>query len=352
MSPAGVLKIPSTECELPDGDDWYYLVDALEPKLVLCKMTVLTVLPGAQVAYEYTKHVDMFYYMPLWTWAELEEAVTVLGLKHDMNIVKHRFGILGGVFRRLFSRGFLAEVVVDDALRHTKIDDLLVPPEGDGSYNTGHVLISYEATDDFCNYTVVYASSFITQKVYAKLKLYDETKMQNFIISMEQFYKPYGLSGQLYEFLAYDKLMAGGKFKVRQLYQDDRKSNAIDVIIPPASNVMNGFLNLDDAYLGKNLHKTGAYFKPNYGFEGVDSWIHRVCMFQITTRRNRKPKPILQEVSAKCSSNILSFVVSDETDFNEFQYIEQDEPNHNANKQSILHYVLWVPPADELLEDN
>jgi hypothetical protein len=35
---------------------------------------------------------------------------------------------LGGVFRRLFSRGFLAEVVVDDALRHTKIDDLLVPP--------------------------------------------------------------------------------------------------------------------------------------------------------------------------------------------------------------------------------
>jgi hypothetical protein len=37
LSLAGVLKIPSTECKLPDGDDWYYLLDALEPKLVYVK---------------------------------------------------------------------------------------------------------------------------------------------------------------------------------------------------------------------------------------------------------------------------------------------------------------------------
>jgi hypothetical protein len=158
-------------------------------------------------------------------------------------------------------------------------------------------LISYEATDDFCNYTVVYASSFITQKVFAKLKLYDETKMQNFVISMEQFYKPYGLSGQLYELLAHDNLMAGGKFKVRQLYQDDRKSNAIDVIIPPASNVMNGFLNLDDAYLGKNLHKTGAYFKPNYGFDSVDSWIHRVYVSDYNKKKSKAKPNIAGSIS-------------------------------------------------------
>ena len=71
-------------------------------------------------------------------------------------------------------------------------------------------------------------------------------------------------------------------------------------------------------------------------------------MFQITIRKDHDLKPLVHEVSAKCKSKVLYFVVADESIFHEYRYVEPDEPNPSVKKESKVEYVLWVPTSDDI----
>ncbi|KAI3646728.1 hypothetical protein MP228_009656 [Amoeboaphelidium protococcarum] len=350
ISPEGVQMIPNVAFKFPKGDDWYYLVDSLDPGSISCAMTILTVAPGSRCTNQYAKDASPFYYMPLWSWKQVEQAVSVLELQYDMSMLKHRFDILGGVPRQLFYTFELPERIVLNALGHTKISELFVWPEGGQMENAAHNLIHYDATDDYRDFTPRYASRYVSMKVYDLLTLVGRHQLEQFLhTSSSQYFRLAGLRQQLYEYLCRDILIKGGSFQRRLLTKDNRKCRNVKTVnIPRASNVIKDFTRLDDAYPPKRKHSNGVFFMSNYEFEAVDLWIQGCGMFQITTTKDCQLNSQVHEVSKKCKSNVIYFVVPDELTFQEYRYVELDEPNSNVKKASIVQYVLLVPPTDDI----
>ncbi|KAI3647087.1 hypothetical protein MP228_007308 [Amoeboaphelidium protococcarum] len=350
ISPDGVHMIPKVAFKFPKGDDWYYLVDSLDPGSISCAMTILTVAPGSRCANQYAKDASPFYYMPLWSWQEMEQAVSVLELQYDMSTLKHRFDILGGVPRQLFYTFESPEKVVLNALGRTKISELYVQPEGGLMENAAHNLIHYDATDDYRDFTPRYASRYVSIKVYELLTLVGRNQLKQFDHTpSSQYSRLAGLRGQLYVYHCRDILIKGGSFQRRLLTKDNRKCRNVKTVnIPRASNVIKDFTRLDDAYPPKRKHSNGVFFMPNHKFDAVDLWIQGCGMFQITTTKDCKLNPLVHEVQEKCKSNVIYFVVPDELTFQEYRHVELDEPNSDVNKTSIVQYVLLVPPTDDI----
>ncbi|KAI3636493.1 hypothetical protein MIR68_005438 [Amoeboaphelidium protococcarum] len=197
------------------------------------------------------KNASPFYYMPLWSWKEVEQVVALLGLRYDMSMLKHRFAILGGVPRQLFYTFEQAERIVLNALGSIKISELLVWPEGGQMENTAHILILYAATEDFRDFKPCYASRYVSIKVYELLTRVGRHQLEQFLyMSSSQYSRLAGLRGQLYENLCRDILIKGGSFKRRLLTKDNEMSRNVKTVkIPRAPYVIKDFSNLEDAYL-------------------------------------------------------------------------------------------------------
>ncbi|KAI3658528.1 hypothetical protein MP638_004839 [Amoeboaphelidium occidentale] len=307
VSPDGVKKISGTSTGFPKGDDWYYLIDSKEPSLESCAMTILTASPRVKFANEYAKDAKPFYYMPLWTWEELVKFLEAVELQVDQDDLKYRFEILGGVPRKLFEFHSSAE-----------------KPESDLKESIAHLLLLYDTSDDFTKYTARYASRYVSLKVYENLR------------------------GQLYEYIAHEKLMKGGTFEKRVLHKNNSKSNAVNVVIPASSGAIKDFSSLDVAFPSSQQMEISTYFLPKYGFEAVDSWIQGFGMFHMTVRKNHELKSLVHEVSEKCGSKDLYFVVPDESKFREYRYVEPEQPKPNVKQVAIVEYALWIPAVDEV----
>ena len=352
ITPSGFQSLDFNSVQMPKGSEWYYLADSVEPYLVQCALTILSVSPRMKFANEFRKSANT-YYMPLWEWDEILKLVGICKIQVvGVEELKHRFEILNGVPRKLFAVQHQPEKMVDLALSESNVQSLMTAPETSGNIeNVAHLLI-VRTTEDYVNFRAQYASRYIARRVYDEMKTIAKKEMYSFVRSSGHLSHLGPVRGTLYEYIAHDLLLAGGKFKRRRLVKDNdgstSRTNAKDITIPASETVIDGFGTLSQAYETTSCVEPNTYFKPKDGFESVDAWKQKFAMFQMTVKKDHDIKKLAHEVAHLCGSTILYFVVADEDRFRNFKYQDPDPPISGVKPVMFTEYVLWVPvPEDQ-----
>jgi hypothetical protein len=212
--------------------------------------------------------------------------------------------------------------------------------------NVAHVLL-LRTTQDFVKFELIYASPYVSQRVYEIMKQQAENAMYQFVRNSKQFSHLGSVRRTLYEYIAHDLLIAGGKFKRRRLEPDGKKTNMTLVTIPASQNIVKEFATLGEGYENHQLVKKNTYFRPKDGFEAVDSWKQEVAMFQHTVARRHDIKKLVHEVARYCDSSKFYFVVADEDIARNFKY-QNIPPPANGTPVKLEEYVLWIPVPENI----
>jgi hypothetical protein len=346
ITPFGYRRCKIDSSERPKVYEICYLLDSLEPFIVDCELTVLTVSPRMHQANEFKK-LALKYYMPLWDWNEIMELVHRCKVTIDEKELKQRFDILNGVPRRLFETQYSPEEMVNQAISQSDIESLMNAPVSHGNVeNVAHCLV-LRTTPDFVHFQVIYASRFVSRCVYENIKLRAKNAMYAFVRSSKGHSHLASVRDSLYEYIAHDLLIAGGEFKRRRLDPQGNNTNMVLVAIPQSDSVVEGFANIEEAYSDPQSLDKFTYFQPKYGFETVGSWKQEYALFQHTVARNHGIKKLIHEVSRACKSSMLYFIVPDYDICRTFKYQAPDPPE-NGHPVDLKEYVLWVPVPENI----
>jgi GTPase SAR1 family protein len=345
ISHDGYRRLGLESVEMPEGLCWYYLVDSVEPYLVTCSLTMLSVSPRMKFANEFRKAANI-YYMPLWKWEEIQTLVNSCRVKIDVsaNVLRHRFEVLNGVPRKLFMTQHTPEEMIELALAESKIESLMTAPETtDNKENVSHLLI-VRTTEDFIHFQAEYASRYVSERVFKAMKEIAKKQMYSFVRSSSHLSHLGPIRGTLYEYIAHDLLKAGGLFFRRKLDMAQRKTNKRKETIPQSTSILQ---NITLEYCRNNKIEPNTYVRPKDGFESVDAWIQNYAMFQMTIKKEHDIKKLVHEISVYCRSEIFYFVVPDEDSFQNFRYQTPSTPDNGIKPVNIKEFVLLVPVPEE-----
>ena len=344
ITPEGFKRLSNSATAFPNGSDWYYLVDTLEPFFKSCKLTILTVSPQMKFANDFSKSAATLH-MPIWSWAEIEHLNNVCKARMTQDDLRHRFNILNGIPQKLFGQALLSpEDMVKNALENCDISYLITAPVSSESFEN----VAVRSTKDFKSFHATYASRYVSMCVYQKMKICAKKAMYAFVREAVDFSHAGSLRGTLYEHIANDILEAGGSFKRRKLEPKDKRTNAVTCKIPKSSTAVKDFNSIQVAYENEESLSKDTYFLPNDGFEAADSWKQEFGIFQHTVAETHDVKKLIHEIGLACKTKDLYFVIPDESTFRKFKYQKPSEPGPSVDAIELNQYALWVPVPDDI----
>jgi len=267
--------------EYLDQKTTYYIVDAIAPPAVQAK-TLLVTSPRKNIWHEFSKQNAAVHYMPIWTEEELLRCAP--GFELDANLVKELFGKWGGIPRYvlLYAGDSNQQQSLETALASADMELVkrsikqLSEPE-----NASHKLLHIIPDENFIRKTVVFASSYVEEKVFQKLFDNYQRDLKEFLAASDSKGELGSLRGVLFERYVLRSLSAGGNFTIKRLSGTPIKNEPTTLILPKRDLMsfenLQGIAGTETGYLvpkAKNFETTDFFLRPDKIFQVTISINH------------------------------------------------------------------------------
>ena len=341
------------ECNLlplPGNRDFWnshlwVLVDSCDPTIIPglpirnCSVILVTT-PRNDFIGEFRKLIPTppVFYMPLWTFAEIE----VIAPQYPLSINwVHRFKVLGGVPRLVLQDiDSPPETVLLNACAECSVEQCIkavnIESEVTNKTKIAQTLIHIQSVSPFTAKSNKYASDVALQTIARNKWTTDRIKMQSLLSSCSANTLAGSLCGYIFEPFAIKKLEAGGMFTCRELVTGNIQ-NREELITFPVS--IRPHLIVKNVVAGQAKKLLHLPLTSNY--PGIDAWIPGTGGFQMTVGKlhsiNRRVPVDLALLGR--GANKLYFVVPP-LHFDTFS--RQTAPLHSSFKQ----YALLMPYPD------
>ncbi|RQM31404.1 hypothetical protein B5M09_013597 [Aphanomyces astaci] len=189
-------------------------------------MTILLTKPIHEVWFEFNEDKCDFRYMPVWAWDEILTCHSELYSKLALDVVTDCFRRWGGVPRYVLRYALVdtQQLLLEDALDVAKCD-WVVNAIGKLEANCpeSHRLLHYQVdSETFINHHVDFASHYVQDKVYKRLRDDNERRLVELLAASYNGSDNFTvLYTRLFERYVHSVLPHGGSFRIRRLIQPD-----------------------------------------------------------------------------------------------------------------------------------
>ena len=290
-------------------------------------------------------------YMSPWSWNEIKYAASKLS-NLNLEIVRDGFDIYGGIPRYVFAKsdetrqGYRSalhdminacDMAAVTAAVHNKTDF------SEQSHKVFHRIVKTNSngTYDYGRYEFVLASKYISQRVFDKLEEKESCQLKLFLKQSRGFPTAAGLRGNLFEPMAHNILVRGGKFWIRKLVEGrETESKPFEEEFLPKerlqlSSLHESQLSTERNYLvpkSKTFVSVNAIAPPGAAFQMTVSKSHTIHAGGL--------KKVI-EFCGKCKTFRFYFVVPEDI-FTEFTKIQ----NYVTERQTTAKVI------PKLIEDT
>jgi hypothetical protein len=228
-------------------------------------------------------------YMPVWELGELWEAVSFLSLNINLDVLIERYKQFGGVPRICFRSDadeYQEELnELDEAIEKIKtFNDVQACFEKSMPMNlVAHRLLHYIPMENPRFATLRFGSDFIGRQIYARLNTKLSQERAKLLYWLEGAGKASSFYGWLFENLAHENLINGGRFPYTQL--ERRSQENILLIAPTIGHYQRFTSSLTLEMVFQNVYQ----MPKSQSFKSIDSYIltnQMLYLFQITTSLN------------------------------------------------------------------
>lgn len=209
----------------------FYLFDPAaipqEPEPCIA-FTIVTASPNKAHYKDFLKQIGgEKYYMPCWTWEEVENILPYFP-KYPPMKVEDRFSRFGGILRYILSNTIKWDFELERAIAASSISDIEQSAGGpDALPSVSHKLMQYEVDADYECSRVRFASDYVATRVVEHLFKWKKEDVLRFL----QFSKDEStlaiLRGVFFERYVHTVLCGGGKFRVRRLLKQGEKTEEV-----------------------------------------------------------------------------------------------------------------------------
>ncbi|CAG8604475.1 6323_t:CDS:1 [Paraglomus brasilianum] len=240
--------------------------------------TVLVCLPEKSIYHEFDKYpVTTIHYMPVWSDNEVSSCRAKIFPHHDPTLVEELFRKWGGIPRFVLEKAddYPQQKNLDDEI--SKCDTSLFNYVGDTNNYDGVIHIHTNSPDEenldvskhYQKKVLQFASQYVSEKVMTKIKSHFKEDLCKFL--MADMPRLGTIRGALFEEVAHQILIHGGRFKYRHL--DSITTSDIKHILLDKQNCIE-FQEIsqieDDKYcrpLQKNFTSVDAIIAPTMLFQ-------------------------------------------------------------------------------------
>ena len=293
---------------LEDPSSWY-LTDSTESRPAVVDATTIWVVPFRSRLRMWLKynHCSSPYYLPVWSLEELE--MTAFLYSRDLQLVKERYTLIGGIPRFVLERMNDLKGNIRRAISVLAVNRLFefVSNAGYDESKIGHFIVHCLVDPTYSKDSLMFSSKYVISLALKELLESQNEELKNFLRTKHLDLHG-SLRADLFEYCAHRLLTAGGKFIGRSL--DDGAE--LEVIVPRRN------AKLFD-YLSECTDPDTYYMSRCRNSYYIDSVVSNEGCFRMTmTEENDVSEEEIMKVIKELKTRKLYFVVPDGI-FNEFK---------------------------------
>ena len=260
----------------------YYIVDAYKPVDVAAKTILLSSL-RRDVWYKFSNDHCTLRFMPIWNREEIQLCRQKVYSHLTQEEVGSLFDNWGGIPRWVLenARDTAQQQELDEAIRAVDLN-FLTKAIGNAQAldQAAHRLIHLHVEDDFLTKHYLFASEYVTDKVYLQLYENNRAHLIQFLAVSQGVGDVGVLRGVLFERHAHTIISKGGRFRIRKLKEADEGSFGEEPVELPA---LEQHVFVADAEVQS---EGDYYYRPKINnYESVDSFEKPDRLFQMTGAR-------------------------------------------------------------------
>jgi hypothetical protein len=353
FSPNAVLQGTRYDfAEYLDLKSTYFIVDAAAPRPADAK-TILVSSLRREIWKEFVKDRCQMRFMPIWSLDEIKNCRAKLFDRLSEDEVVRLFGRWGGIPRHVLenARNVVYHTELDAAVDAVDLNLLLnAIGNAQAANDASHRLVHMDVEDDFITRSYRLGSTYLSDKVYAKLFDKKRAELMDFLATSQGVGDVAVLRGILFERHAHRIISNGGEFQIRELHDSDPNPEDSHMPMTQVFPRLEQLVFEEDAQVQAS---TDRYFRPRIdNYKSVDAFVKPAFLFQMTCAKTHPCKQAgihkVLNLLGNPKDPILFFVVPKER-FSDFRYQRYEdaqgktmqEPTY-ANVKQVKQFVVAI----------